>query len=160
MEPEFINAGLHKRISRALAPISVFCNKLRKRGRTSDQITAPGKDGFQENLEAIALTKVRDLLKELKQINPGNIYLIDNKDGDYLSLRVVDGSNLEIEVGHCCVVRFNATIPVAMLTAALSEWWENGLPTQWDKQAYGKELRDRIICKYPKEGVPPVDNTI
>lgn len=49
-----------------------------------------------------------------------NIAVEGNNGGDFLEATVRPGGEIEIKVGHCCVVHRHVIVPVSILTFLLS----------------------------------------
>lgn len=75
------------------------------------------------------------------------IYLEGNNGGDYLKIEQKEGEMMLLEVGSCCVASIAKTLPVQVVTAALTEWIlkhnndiEQAIKSQGWKPEYAEQL--------------------
>jgi DNA-binding protein YbaB len=73
-----------------------------------------------------------------------------NKGGDYLYINTdTDNDVLDIEVGHCCIHVFDASVPVELVTALFNDMMIRfGTPEKFiQSRGWPQEFKDELIAK-------------
>ena len=81
-----------------------------------------------------------------------------NGGADYLELEVVSENLVKVSVGHCCVAIPEMVLPVEVITAIFSNWFDgiNGNIEQGIRNAWGgnPSAAEQYIERYRKANEP------
>jgi len=83
--------------------------------------------------------------KKFKQVS-----IEGNKGGDYLNINTcTEDDTLDIEIGHCCVHIFDATVPVELVTALFADMMNrHGTPEKFIQSlGWPQDFKDELISK-------------